>query len=355
MKALRLKSWKSEPVLEDVPVPEPGPGEVLVQVGAAGACHSDLHLMHDFEADTCPGPRRSRSATRTPAGCTRSARASAASRSVSRSPWSAPGAAAPAPGAWTACETYCERPDLAPVPGGGGGLGLDGGMAEYLLVPAARHLVPLPDGLDPVDGRAAHRRRAHAVPRDPPLQRQARPRRHGDGHRRRRPRPPRRADPEGDHRRTGRSPSTPASRPGTWRSPAARTWCSHPATTWSSRSGRRPEGTAPTSCSTSSAPTTPWPPALRAPASSVTSPSSASRAARCPCRSSACPTRRASRRRTGATGASSWRSSTSRARDLLHAEKTIFTLDDAARAYDELAHGTVRGRAVVVPHDSFQA
>ena len=36
MKALRLKSWKSEPVMEDVPVPEPGPGEVLVQVGAAG-------------------------------------------------------------------------------------------------------------------------------------------------------------------------------------------------------------------------------------------------------------------------------------------------------------------------------
>ena len=47
-------------------------------------------------------------------------------------------------------ETYCERPDLAPVAGGGGGLGLDGGMAEYLLVPGGRHLVPLPDGLDPV-------------------------------------------------------------------------------------------------------------------------------------------------------------------------------------------------------------
>ena len=47
-------------------------------------------------------------------------------------------------------ETYCDRPDLAPVPGGGGGLGLDGGMAEFLLVPAARPLVPLPDGLDPV-------------------------------------------------------------------------------------------------------------------------------------------------------------------------------------------------------------
>ncbi len=33
----------------------------------------------------------------------------------------------------------------------GGGLGRDGGMAEYQLIPAARLLVPLPEGLDPVD------------------------------------------------------------------------------------------------------------------------------------------------------------------------------------------------------------
>ena len=26
-------------------MPEPGPGEVLVKVGGAGACHSDLHLL----------------------------------------------------------------------------------------------------------------------------------------------------------------------------------------------------------------------------------------------------------------------------------------------------------------------
>jgi propanol-preferring alcohol dehydrogenase len=28
-----------------VPVPEPGPGEVLLKIGGAGACHSDLHLL----------------------------------------------------------------------------------------------------------------------------------------------------------------------------------------------------------------------------------------------------------------------------------------------------------------------
>jgi propanol-preferring alcohol dehydrogenase len=47
-------------------------------------------------------------------------------------------------------ETYCENPTAAPVPMGGGGLGLDGGMAEFMLVPSARHLIPLPDGLDPI-------------------------------------------------------------------------------------------------------------------------------------------------------------------------------------------------------------
>ncbi|NHW87919.1 alcohol dehydrogenase catalytic domain-containing protein, partial [Escherichia coli] len=36
-------------------------------------------------------------------------------------------------------DNYCENPVAAPVPGGGGGLGLDGGMTEYELVPDARH------------------------------------------------------------------------------------------------------------------------------------------------------------------------------------------------------------------------
>jgi propanol-preferring alcohol dehydrogenase len=40
-------------------------------------------------------------------------------------------------------ENYCEN--WAQISGFGGGLGLDGGMAEYMLVPAARLLVPLGD------------------------------------------------------------------------------------------------------------------------------------------------------------------------------------------------------------------
>ena len=45
MKALQLTTWQAPAELREVPVPEPGPGQVLIRVGAAGACHSDLHLM----------------------------------------------------------------------------------------------------------------------------------------------------------------------------------------------------------------------------------------------------------------------------------------------------------------------
>jgi alcohol dehydrogenase, propanol-preferring len=40
--------------LREVPVPEPGPGQVLLKVGGAGACHSDLHLM-EAPADRLSG------------------------------------------------------------------------------------------------------------------------------------------------------------------------------------------------------------------------------------------------------------------------------------------------------------
>ncbi|MGE5347530.1 MAG: alcohol dehydrogenase catalytic domain-containing protein, partial [Acidithiobacillales bacterium] len=31
--------------LEEIPVPEPGPGEVLVRVSACGICRTDLHVV----------------------------------------------------------------------------------------------------------------------------------------------------------------------------------------------------------------------------------------------------------------------------------------------------------------------
>src|SRR3954453_23775796 len=54
MKALQLTAWKHDPELREVPEPDPGPGEVVVRIGGAGACHSDLHLMHDFDEGAAP-------------------------------------------------------------------------------------------------------------------------------------------------------------------------------------------------------------------------------------------------------------------------------------------------------------
>ena len=42
--------------LRAVPQPEPGPGEVLVRVGAAGVCHSDLHTIDAPDALGMPIP-----------------------------------------------------------------------------------------------------------------------------------------------------------------------------------------------------------------------------------------------------------------------------------------------------------
>lgn len=150
MRALRLLEWKSDPVLEVVDDPEPGPGQVVVRIGGAGACHSDLHLMHEFEPGLLPwNPPFTLGHEN--AGWVHSLGAGVTGVEVGQpvavyGPWGC--------GACARCrlgmEDYCEHPMAAPVPGGGGGLGLDGGMADYMLVPDARHLVPLPDGLEPV-------------------------------------------------------------------------------------------------------------------------------------------------------------------------------------------------------------
>lgn len=150
MRALRLMEWKSDPVLVDVDEPTPGPGQVVVRVGGAGACHSDLHLMRDFGAGALPwGPPFTLGHEN--AGWVHSLGSGVTGLEIGQpvavhGPWGC--------GTCARCrvgvDTYCDNPGAAPVPGGGGGLGADGGMAELMLVPDPRHLVALPDGLDPV-------------------------------------------------------------------------------------------------------------------------------------------------------------------------------------------------------------
>ena len=43
MKAAVVQQFGEPLVIKDVPVPVPGPGEILVKVMACGVCHTDLH------------------------------------------------------------------------------------------------------------------------------------------------------------------------------------------------------------------------------------------------------------------------------------------------------------------------
>ena len=47
MRAMRYRGDARGLVLEDVPEPIPGPGEVRIAVRACGVCRTDLHIIDD--------------------------------------------------------------------------------------------------------------------------------------------------------------------------------------------------------------------------------------------------------------------------------------------------------------------
>jgi propanol-preferring alcohol dehydrogenase len=145
MQALRLTEWESDPVLTSVPVPEPDDSEVVVEVGAAGLCRTDLHIMSSPPGAfpyTLPFTLGHESAGRVAALGSNVGGLQVGDPVVVYSRWGC--------GTCWQCthgrDNACVRTPHGPH---GGGLGRDGGLAEYLLVPSARYLVPAP-GLDPV-------------------------------------------------------------------------------------------------------------------------------------------------------------------------------------------------------------
>lgn len=146
MKALQYREIGAEPEVVEVETPEPGPGQVRLKVTAAGACHSDSFIMGlpadqygwglpltlghegvgvvDKLGDGVTGLALGESvAVYGPQGCGRCYQCAQGK------------------------ENYCQRAaELGIAPPG---LGAPGSMAEYMLVPDARHLLPIGD-LDPV-------------------------------------------------------------------------------------------------------------------------------------------------------------------------------------------------------------
>jgi len=143
VKAYRLTREQSWGEFCEVDLREPGPGEVLVKIGGAGVCHSDLHVM-EYPAGILPyavpftlGHENAGWVERVGPGV---AGVQPGDPVIVYSVWGCGRCAACRVGA----ENYCEQAPLF----SGCGLGHDGGMASHMLVPAARFLVPL-GGLDP--------------------------------------------------------------------------------------------------------------------------------------------------------------------------------------------------------------
>jgi propanol-preferring alcohol dehydrogenase len=102
MQAVRFAGVGRKAQIEDVPRPKAGPGQVVIEIGGAGVCHSDLHVMEDdlgFEPGFTLGHENAG-----PWGC---GRCHACQVSM---------------------ENYCENWEA--LGGFGGGLGFDGGMRE---------------------------------------------------------------------------------------------------------------------------------------------------------------------------------------------------------------------------------
>ena len=138
MRATRLMATRDIRTV-DVPVPDPGPGEVLVRIEAAGICGTDRHLFKGEFPCTPPvtlGHEFSGIVVRAGAGVEI---AEGARVVCDPNDWC---------GRCAAClrgrVNLCER-NVAT------GIHRDGGFAEYAVFPA-RKAVPLPADLDPLHG-----------------------------------------------------------------------------------------------------------------------------------------------------------------------------------------------------------
>lgn len=167
MRAAVLRGPGGPFAIEDVPTPEPGPGEVRVRIAAAGVCHSDLHVLAGTSRRPADG-----SAPRI-LGHENAGWVDALGAGVTGLETGQPVAVF---GGWGCgrCRVCLGGDEQLCDPARWAGLGPPGGYAEHLLVPAARHLVPL-DGLDPVEAapltdagltpyRAVQKARSRLVP-----------------------------------------------------------------------------------------------------------------------------------------------------------------------------------------------
>jgi propanol-preferring alcohol dehydrogenase len=143
VKAAVVRSFDRPLAVEDVPIPEPGAGQVLVRVETCGLCHTDIHAARGEwpvkpSPPFVPGHEGVGIVERVGAGEMYGLE---------------PGTRVALPWLGYACGVcrYCNsgRETLCPHQLNMG-YAIDGGFAEYALG-YARHVVRVPDGIDPAD------------------------------------------------------------------------------------------------------------------------------------------------------------------------------------------------------------
>jgi len=142
MKAALFKAPNQPLSLEQVPTPEPGPGEALLRVAACGVCHTDLHYI-DHGVPTFKRP---------PLILGHEISGTVAQLGSPTDSWKEGDRALP-PAVYgcgrcrmcrTGRENICERMVMF-------GNNVDGGFAEFVLAPA-KDLIPLPEEIPLVEG-----------------------------------------------------------------------------------------------------------------------------------------------------------------------------------------------------------
>jgi propanol-preferring alcohol dehydrogenase len=142
VKAAVVHDFTSPLSIEDVPRPEPGPGEILVRIETSGLCHTDIHAAHgDWPVKPnppfIPGHEGVGIVEGLGAGVTEVALGDRVAL-----PWLgyACGACEYCTTGW---ETLCEKQVNT-------GYGADGGYAQYAKA-AAKYVAKVPEGIDPLD------------------------------------------------------------------------------------------------------------------------------------------------------------------------------------------------------------
>lgn len=147
MRAVVFSEWQTFPSVENVEQPEPRAGEVLLKVAGAGACHSDVAIYREFAKDAPGSIPPAFTLGHETAGWVEALGPGVSGVDLGDAflVYGPIGC-----GHCKMCsrgqDTYCLN--AASMPYLGLGLGRDGGMAEYVAVPA-RNLVALGDA-DPV-------------------------------------------------------------------------------------------------------------------------------------------------------------------------------------------------------------